>query len=176
MRLTLVALSLLLTGSALAQSPATAAMQRLNSVQASITACPANMTVQQRGAPETVWTVASEDAATLPKNSLGTGVHVELNSQATHLQQAELVVDYVIPGARVMPAGAAMSTRTKTFHVVSSGGTSLTLAGDLLVGTVSGVTRVHLLSLKYTDGTSWHAAPGHDCSVEPSLYVPVAAR
>jgi hypothetical protein len=51
------------------------------------------------------------------------------------------------------------------------------LSGDLhLIGQAAGVTRVALLGIDYSDGTSWHAKNSYSCSIEPSHFMPVAAK
>jgi hypothetical protein len=64
----------------------------------------------------------------------------------------------------------------KIFHLAASGDASFDLAGDLLVGPAASITRVHLLRIDYTDGTSWQPSGSAVCSVEPNRFIPVGDR
>jgi hypothetical protein len=48
--------------------------------------------------------------------------------------------------------------------------------GDLMVGPAATITRVHLISATFADGSVWHAANANACSIEPNRVLPVDAK
>jgi len=128
----------------------------------------------------TVWTVAQEDKdqgrhATEVK---GPGVHVEFDT-TKRVRMLELSVSYRPAGARVMPAEPGTSAKAakeskKTFVLQQE--PSLSVDGDLLVGRAATITRVHLVSATYGDGTVSRATSEDECSVPPSLFMLVEAK
>jgi len=183
MRCTLIALSLLLTGSVTAQSlPVTTALH------ASATygpGCPVGMSARQKGAGQTLWTIALEDqgdpARVTNAKRGGMGVAVELKAEKDHgIREATFEVSYLLPGARALlvdrpglPKGAEL--KKKTFSLSAGDEGTLKLVGDLLVGRAAMIDRVHLVSLGYADGSQWHARNAGSCSIEPSRMVLVDA-
>jgi hypothetical protein len=191
MRLIFFALPLLAATAALGQAQTQAPKQlpapnAATTLPAHITLsgnCPVGMFAQQRASSQTVWTVSLEDANPLQHVDQlrpgDVGVHVELNARnKSPIGNVELEVYFVAPGNRVLPVADATSPADlkKTFHLSVGSGAGLKLAGDLLVGPAAGITRVHLLSIDYADGTSWRANSDNACSVEPSRFVLVNAR
>jgi len=140
--------------------------------------CPVGLSAQQRASAQTLWTISLEDSvrpqSPASMRSINTGIHVELRARGTaSIRQAELTVDFVAPGTHALPVGDSgmPPTRKKTFNLTAEGGVSLNLTGDLLVGPAAGITRVHLASLTYADGSTWQADANRPCSVEPSHFL-----
>jgi hypothetical protein len=141
------------------------------------------MFAQRRDSGQTLWTTSFEDEnkpqKVKPLQPGNTGVHVELDSHdKAVIRQVELAVYFVAPGTRALPVAStgAPADLRKTFNLSADNGASLKLRADLLVGPAGGITRVHVLSIDYTDGTSWHAKSDSACSVEPSRFILVNAR
>ena len=183
MRGTLIALSLLLTGSLAAQtSPVTTALHASATYDSG---CPVGMAARQKGAGQTLWTIALEDqrdavrAANAKRG--GMGVAVELKAEKEHgIREAVFEVSYLLPEARAMlidrpglPKGAEL--KKKTFSLSADDAGTLKLVGDLLVGRAAMIDRVHLVSLSYADGGQWHARNAGSCTIEPSRVVLVDA-
>jgi hypothetical protein len=145
--------------------------------------CPVGMFAERRDSGQTLWITSFEDEHQSqklnPSKPGNTGVHVDLNSHGkATIRQVEVAVYYVAPGTRALPVtsdGTSADLR-KTFSLSAENGAALKLAGDLLIGPAAGITRVHLVSIEYADGTSWHAATDNACSVEPSRFVLVGTR
>ena len=146
--------------------------------------CPVSLWAQQRGVGETLWTISQEDAPKPNDKALAkvgeVGVHVELSAlNQANIRQVELAVFYVPSGRRFLPASqtfAETTYRRKVFTLSTGDVSTFKLSGNLLVGAAAGILRVHVTSIQYTDGTSWHELPNRGCSVEPNRFLPVAAR
>jgi hypothetical protein len=178
MRPTLFALPLLIAF--------TPAPQRTNA-QARVTAhgsCPVSMIAQRRDSGQTMWVVSLEDAAK-PKHDEApkpgsTGLHITLTApENSPIHQAELAVYFVPLATRALPVSNPYSQypqkapkppaeQKKTFHISATDDASLDLTTDLLVGPASGITRIHILSMDYTNGTTWTAPNNSACTVEPN--------
>lgn len=155
--------------------------------------CPVGMAAQQASLGQTMWTISLEDTRQ-PRNEAAvrasnSGVHVELTAaNGKPIHQVELAVYFLAPGTRLLlvapPSGQpdgqsashGASDLQKTFHLAASGNASFDLAGDLLIGPAASITRVHLLRIDYTDGTSWQPSGSGVCSVEPNRFIPVGDR
>ena len=184
MRGILIAHLLLITDSLSAQDPAAPVTVRPRMTYGG--RCPVGMTARQKGAGQTLWTIALEDqgdsgrAAEAKRGGLG--VAVELKAEKDHgMREATFEVSYLPPGMRVLPidqAGLAHGAELakKTFSLSASDDGTLKLMGDLLVGRAATIERVHLVSLTYTDGAHWQADGAGSCVVEPSRVVLVDAR
>ena len=183
MRGTLIALSLLVTGNLAAQtSPVTTTLHPSATYDPG---CPVGMSARQKGAGQTLWTIALEDqrdavrAANAKRG--GMGVAVELKAEKEHgIREAVFEVSYLLPEARAMlidrpglPKGAEL--KKKTFSLSAGDAGTLKLTGDLLVGRAAMIDRVHLVSLSYADGMQWQARNAGSCAIEPSRVVLVDA-
>jgi hypothetical protein len=183
MRLALLALSFLVTGSLVAQSAATQVRVRPRLTYGG--QCPVGMLARQEGAGamQRLWTIALEDQRDAADAALrgGLGVAVELKAAGDHgIRTAAFEVSYLPQGMRVLPidqAGTAKSDAVakKTFSLSAGDEGVLKMVGDLLVGRAAMIERVQLVSLTYADGEEWKAM-GASCSVVPSRVVLVGAR
>ena len=194
MRPTLFALTLLAATATLAQAqtqfPITTAATTQPSPPHIFTGmnggiCPVGMTAQQQASGQTLWTIALEDqrsskndAAMRPGDA---GVHVELTGfKDKAIRQVKLTVYFLAPGTHAIPVTesetGATSDLQKTFELAAAEGSARKLAGDLLVGPAASITRVHVLSITYADGSTWQASSSANCTIEPNRVILVGSR
>jgi hypothetical protein len=145
--------------------------------------CPVGMAAQRSGTGQTLWAIALEDSGNQKNEAAAraanSGVHVELNTRnKSAIRQVELTVDFIAPGTFFLPVAETTTPiqQKKTFHLSAQDGASRKLVGDLLIGPAAGITRVHLLSIAYANGSNWAASANNACSVEPNGFIRVAAR
>ena len=143
--------------------------------------CPGQLTAQRRPtAGETIWTAAQEDKSAKDQANKPTlGVHVAFQGVKTPVRSLELRVSYLPSGLRVMPVDPKQGTKDmresdKTFVLQQKAGVHV--VGDLLVGPAATITRVHLMSVTFSDGSVWRAPSADACSVVPNGVMEVAAR
>ena len=181
MRRILFALILLAATSAFAQSPAFS-IQTSTQVQISGMRCPVALNARLQGAAlRTEWVTATEDSATgdhvaiRPKGDAG-GVHVTLSAPPDKaLSEVTVAVFYHQLGPGLVPVGSnATSTLRKTFTL--TGEAAHALEGSLLLGLGADVRRVRILSIEYSDGSSWQAFDTATCAAAVSHVLPVTAR
>ena len=148
-------------------------------------ACPGALRVQHQPVGPTMWTVAQEDKDrdNQAQRAKGPGLHVEfegvLDGVREKVKTLEFSVSYVPAGWRVMPVDPGTDAKRpkeskKTFVLQQEA--AQRFDADLLVGPVATITRVHLVSATFADGNVWRAASGDQCSIAPSLYMPVEAK
>lgn len=146
------------------------------------TRCPGAFQANQHaiGGARTVWTVAFEDKDKKDKwwpASGSMGVHVVLQTARMPMQTLEFSVSYLPPGLRMTPDGPearGVQELKKSYTLVVKD--RVQVQGDLLVGPASTITRVHLVSATFADGSEWHAASEDACSVEPSRVMAVDGK
>lgn len=147
--------------------------------------CPGELLARQQATNgQMLWATALEDRSdsALASRPRGLGVHVEFEHAASPVKALELRVSYLPIGLRLMPVTPRMintvaaqpQERAKTFHLVREAATRI--GGDLLVGPAATITRVHLISATYADGSVWRAPTEDACSVVPNRTMLVAAR
>ncbi len=143
--------------------------------------CPGQLTAQQQArGGQTLWTIAEEDqGAKNEANKAGLGVHVAFHDLKTPVHSLELRVSYLPQGLRLMPTDPKQGTKDmresdKTFVLQQKA--AMHVVGDLLVGPAATITRVHLMSVTYADGSVWRAPSADACSVVPNRMVEVAAK
>jgi hypothetical protein len=146
-------------------------------------ACPGQLQARQHATGgATVWTTALEDqkdpAQAKPN---GLGVHVEFEGAKAAIKALELRVSYEPLGLKRVPVtpgtnGFAGSTpeREKNFNLDREA--AMRLDADLLVGPAATITRVHLMSATFADGSVWQAPSLNACSVVPSRVVLVKSK
>lgn len=156
--------------------------KQVETIQASMdaSACPGQLTAQQKASGgQTVWTTSQNSwNAQSDGNKPGLGVRVAFQGAKT-IRSLELRVSYLPPGLRFIPTDVkqtAMDMREsdKTFVLQEKDG--LRVVGDLLVGPAATITRVHLMSVTYADGSVWHPSNDEQCSVVPNRVMEVAAK
>ena len=151
--------------------------------------CPVGMKAERQASGQREWIVSLEDALQVqrPNNTTranNAGVHVDLvGFRSKPMRQAEVAVYYIAPGVHsllVDQAGDATlpaSDLKKTFVLSAADGEShVQLAGSLLVGNAASITRVQLLSVEYSDGSTWQTNGASSCTVEPGLLMAVSSH
>jgi hypothetical protein len=140
---------------------------------------------QQATGGATVWTTAYEDhgdKADWIAKPRGLGIHVEYADAKTAVKGLELRVSYLPLGLKSMPAETQLTNgaertpqeKAKTFNLEREA--AMRVGGDLLVGPAATITRVHLLSATFADGSVWHASSEDQCSIVPSKFMLVEAK
>ena len=146
------------------------------------TKCPGAFRADQHdvGGARTVWTVAFEDRDKRDKwwpESGSMGVHVVFQNLQTPTRSLEFSVSYLPPRVRVTPAASdRQSAQEMKKSYTLAVRDKVSVQGDLLVGPASAVTRVHLISATFADGSVWRAASDDACSVEPSRVLAVDGK
>lgn len=140
--------------------------------------CPVGLVAKRQGIGPTMWTIAQEDAASpwpgaRPRPN-EVGVQVQLSSLYNLMKQVDLSVEYVPYGVHYTPLQQSHSgppNPSKTFQLVADGDAATHIGGNLLVGIASGVVRVHVTHVVYTDGKEWTAPNAASCSVAPNGFI-----
>lgn len=146
--------------------------------------CPGALRASQQSAGGAMeWTTALEDqkdniAKAIPD---GLGVHVDLTGLKNPVKTLELRVSYEPLGLKKMPVeletnsfASATSEREKNFNLDRQ--PAMRVDADLLVGPAATITRVHLISATFADGSVWRAPTEDACSVVPSRFVRVNSQ
>jgi hypothetical protein len=144
--------------------------------------CPGQLSAhQQTQGVGTVWTIAQQDTDKKSQDAPGSmGVHVSFESPKTwQVASLELSVSYLPAGLRVMPIDQKQGTKdmredSKTFVLKQEA--AMHVKGDLMVGPAATITRVHLISATFADGSVWHAANEGTCTIEPNRVLLVDAK
>lgn len=144
------------------------------------TKCPGWLRAEQHtiGGQRTLWTTSLEDKG---KKStwwpvLGSlGVHVAFQGTETRARSLEFSVSYLPAGVRAVSGPGAKGAEMKKTYALT-GNDKARVEGDLLVGAASTVTRVHLVSATFADGSAWHAESENACSVEPNRVMAVDGK
>jgi hypothetical protein len=143
--------------------------------------CPGDLQARQQATGgATVWTTALEDEHGARPSGLG--VHVVFVGEKTAVKALELRVSYLPLGLRRMLVSptvanvveASPQERAKTFDLDREA--AMRIGGNLLVGPAATITRVHLVSLTYADGSMWHASSDDQCSIVPNRVMEVATK
>jgi hypothetical protein len=106
------------------------------------------------------------------------GLHLMLSHlNAPAIQSIEVTVYGISPKLRALPAdGPSSDTISRTFELQRQiGSTSLT-EGDVWMHNVGSLSRVDLISVTFTDGSTWHATDSLKCRAVPSNFVLVTRR
>lgn len=143
------------------------------------TKCPGRLWANQHvvGGQRTIWTTSLEEKDKHPLAVLGTmGVHVVFQGAETRPRTLELSVSYLPAGSRQARAADGKGPQELKKNYALGGDGKLRVEGDLLVGAASTVTRVHLLSATFADGSVWHASSEGACSVEPNRVLSVEGK
>lgn len=147
--------------------------------------CPGQLTARQQATGgATVWTTALEDqdnSAPWIAKQTGLGIHIDFSGAKGAVKELELRVSYLPLGLRRMPAAPMVLTtavspqeRAKTFNLDRDA--AMRIDADLLVGPAATITRVHLMSATFADGTVWRAPNQEACTIEPSRVMLVADK
>jgi hypothetical protein len=114
-----------------------------------------------------------------PPHSPTQGLHLTLTRQpgAPAIESIEVTV-YAISGkARVIPAEVPPSDLiTKTFELHRDGNNSTLKEADVWMNKVGALRWVDLISITWTDGTTWHTSETSKCRAVPSSFVLVGQK
>ena len=144
--------------------------------------CPGALRARQQATGgAAIWTTALEDPYVSTARPRGLGIHVDFQTTKT-VKALELRLSYLPLGLHRMEVTPAFTNtmatqpqeRTKTFNLDREAATRID--ANLLVGPAATITRVHLVSATFADGTVWHAPSDDACSVVPDRFMEVAAR
>ena len=147
--------------------------------------CPGQLTArQQASGGATVWTTAVEDQTdkdTANGKPKGLGVHIDFQGTKTAVKALELRVSYEPLGLKRVPVGPGTNdfvsntvVREKNFNLDREA--ARRVDADLLVGPAATITRVHLVSATFANGTAWRAPSSDACSVVPSHFMLVNSK
>ena len=148
--------------------------------------CPGAFQARQQAAGgAAVWTTALEDEhdkAAWTARPSGLGIHVDFTGAKSPVKALEVRVSYLPLKLRLMPAGPetkavveeSAQERAKTFNLDRTA--AMRIGGDLLVGPAATITRVHLMSATFADGSVWRASSEDQCSIVPSKFMLVEAK
>lgn len=124
--------------------------------------CPVEMSAQPRGASGSEWIIALGEAEQTKSGdaarSRDAGVHVEVNApKDKSLSRVKLAVEYKKRPSGFQPADGSQETAdgSKSYELSAGDGAARLLAGDLLVGPDLMATQVHVISLTYSDGSTY---------------------
>jgi hypothetical protein len=151
-------------------------------VVANPSACPVELSAQQRPGSELVRT-----HKIVP---LGPGVEpaqpqqtIDLSMKNTRLQRivaAELEVHGTANKNRVVRTNAVadepMADAVRNVHLVNSVPADQTRMRTVSVKDLTSVAWVSVIELRYADGSTWHARPGSECRVTPDPLMLVAGK
>jgi hypothetical protein len=181
MRVFVMAVAGLMAGVGQAQQSSDASAKQMPRYVLVEPGCPGQLSAhQQTQGVGTVWTIAQQDTDNKSQNAPGSmGVHISFESPKTQVASLELSVSYLPQGLRVMPIDQKQGTKdmredSKTFVLKQEA--AMHVNGDLMVGPAATITRVHLMSATFVDGSVWHAANANACSIEPNRVLLVDAK
>jgi len=178
MRIGIVAVAGLIAAGAQAQTGKVGATTQASRYVIEGPGCPGALRAQhQPTMGKTIWTVALEDKNKKDQGRApaSMGLHVVFESARTQPRSAELSVSYLPLRLKAMPIESDKAQELKkTFALAAEDKDRLD--GDLMVGPAATITRVHLMSVTFADGSVWHAPSEDACSVAPALYMPVEAK
>jgi len=106
------------------------------------------------------------------------GLHLTLSHlTAPAIQSVEVTVYGISPKLRALPVDPPSSdTISKTFELQRRAGSNSLTDADVWMHNVGSLSRVDLISITYTDGTTWHATDTLKCRIVPSNFVLVGRR
>jgi hypothetical protein len=133
--------------------------------------CPVGFFASRRG------TGHAMSAADAGQAGPAQGLHLMLNHLTQPaIESIEITVYGVSSKARVLPAGPPPEDISKTFGLRRETGSNSLSDADVWMHNVGSLTRVDLISIHYTDGTTWHATENLKCRVVPSNFVLVDSK
>jgi hypothetical protein len=108
----------------------------------------------------------------------GQGLHLTLN----HLAKPDILkIEVTVYATSLKPRSLPLDTRSddtisKTFEVTRQTGTDTLQEADIWMHEVGSIRSADLISITYSDGTSWHATPNLICRAIPSNFVLITSR
>ena len=165
----LITVLILASTAALAQTNQTPATY---TVPAASTGCPVGFYASRQADLQV--TTASEAKT----QGNGQGLHLTLNHLAKpDIQKIEVTVYAASLKLRALPLDTRSDdTISKTFELTRQTGTESLQEADVWMHEVGSIRSADLISISYTDGTTWHATPNLTCRAVPSNFVLVTSR
>ena len=137
--------------------------------------CPVGFSANRQAATNLV----SVDRDPNPQDGPAQGLHLMLNRvNRPAIQSVEVTVYGTSLRPRAIPAGLASDDNviSKTFELHRTTGSDSLSDADVWMHQVGSVRWADLISISYTDGTTWHAASHLKCRAIPSNYLLVGAK
>jgi hypothetical protein len=165
----LISVLLLASTAALAQTNQTPATY---TIPATNQDCPVGFYASRQAGLQV--TTASE-AKTLGN---GQGLHLTLNHLAKpDIQRIEVTVYATSVKLRSLPLDTRSDdTISKTFELTRQTGAESLQEADIWMHEVGSILSADLISITFTDGSTWHAKPNLTCRTIPSNFVLVTSR
>jgi len=134
--------------------------------------CPVGFYASRQGAPQVT------TAAEAKKMGNAQGLHLILDHLAEPAIQSVRITVYAVPPTlRVLPlAPTTDDVISKTFDLTRDSGADSLREADVWMHEVGSVRSADLVSITFTDGTTWHPTGDDKCRAVPSNFVPVASR
>jgi hypothetical protein len=130
------------------------------------TGCPIGFYAARRAAGQIM------SAADARQAGPGQGLHLMLNHlDGPAIETIEITVYGVSAKARVLPAGPQPEDVSKTFELTRQPGSNSLSDADVWMHDVGSLSRADLISIRYADGTTWHATENLKCGAVPSNFV-----
>ena len=105
------------------------------------------------------------------------GLHLMLNRVAEPgIESIEVTVYGVSSKARVLPAGPPPTDVSKTFSLTRQPGSNSLTEADVWMHNVGSLSHVDLISIHYSDGTTWRTTQDLKCRAIPSNFLLVEAK
>lgn len=136
--------------------------------------CPIGFLANRQAATNLV----SVDRDTRQSDGPKQGLHLMLNHLGRPaIQSIEVTVYATSPKLRALPlAPPSDDLISKTFELHRTAGSDSLSDADVWMHQVGSVRWADLISITYTDGTTWHAAPTLKCRAVPSNFLLVGTR
>jgi hypothetical protein len=165
----LITVLILASTAALAQTNQTPATY---SVPAPSTDCPVGFYASRQAGLQV--TTASE----AKNQGNGQGLHLTLN----HLAKPDIQkIEVTVYATSLKPRSLPLDTRSddtisKTFELTRQTGADSLQEADIWMQEVGSIRSADLISITFTNGTTWHATPSLTCTAVPSNFLLVTSR
>ena len=158
----------------LAQS-GSAGVTPMSKIVVAASGCPGWLRADQHavGGQRTVWTMALEDRDKKEQwpDPGGMGVHMVFENARAQMRSLEFSVSYLPLGPRQMPVAPEADPQEMKKRYALTTDDKTRVERNLMVGPAATITRVHLISATFVDGSVWQAPSEGACSVEPNRVI-----
>jgi hypothetical protein len=137
------------------------------------TGCPVNLFAKRQGVTTVIETRGTR------QDGPAQGLHLTLIRQpgAPTIESIEVTVYAISPKARVLPADIDSSDLlSKTFELHRDGNNSTLKEGDVWMNKVGALRWVDLISITWTNGTTWYTSQTSKCRAIPSNFVLIGQK
>lgn len=143
--------------------------------------CPGALRADQHtvGGQRTVWTMALEDKNKKdqwPDPAGMAAVHMVFENTRAQIRSLEVSVSYLPLGPRLMPDADGTNAQEMKKNYVLTADDKTRIERNLMVGPAATITRLHVTSATFADGSVWHATSEGACSIEPSRAIAVDGK